>query len=616
MQIVVGTAGHIDHGKTALVKALTGTDTDRLTEEKARGMTIDLGFAYLDQNITIIDVPGHEKFIRNMVAGVSTIHLALLVIAADDGIMPQTREHLHILKLLGVKQGIIALAKTDLTEDEDWIDLVELEIRDLVNDTFLKDAPIIRTSVETDEGIDDLKNEIIRHSKSITGGLDRGFFHLPVDRVFSKTGFGSVVTGTVLSGNVKTGQELEIIPGNQKVKVRGMQTHGSETDKVKMGDRAAINMAGTELSDLYRGAVVVEPNWVRPTEKIIAHVSMISDTRWKLKNRQRIHLHIGTAEVIAKVVVSDKDPLEAGQEGNALLLLEKPVAAIMDERFIIRSFSPMETIGGCVVLDPNPLPHKKELKEWTKTLKKNQSERFKQFVEYNWKSPKSIRNWARHFHVSENQLKMWIKDESIQNEKGFIYTLENRDESLDLLRTVLNKFHKENPYKNSLSQERLKEFTGFKGNWLSHILGLIEAELIVVDGGFALKTHSVVLSDADQILSAELESTVRDAYFNLPNADNLSPENTKKTLEILHFLKDRGKVLEVARGMWIHVEVINKLKGELSRYFTSNLEMKVSDFKELTGTSRKTAIPLLEYCDKHGLTIRKVDVRMRGDELA
>ena len=214
-QIVIGTAGHIDHGKTALVKALTGTDTDRLAEEKSRGMTIDLGFAYLDKNITIIDVPGHERFIRNMVAGVSTIHIALLVIAVDDGIMPQTREHLHILRLLGVKHGIIALTKTDLTEDTDWIDLIELEIRDLISDTFLKEAPIIRTSVETGEGIEVLKSEITTQSKVIQTNLDRKFFHLAVDRVFSKTGFGSVVTGTVLSGKTKTGQELEIIPGNK-----------------------------------------------------------------------------------------------------------------------------------------------------------------------------------------------------------------------------------------------------------------------------------------------------------------------------------------------------------------------------------------------------------------
>ena len=241
MQIVIGTAGHIDHGKTALVKALTGTDTDRLAEEKARGMTIDLGFAYLDKSITIIDVPGHEKFIRNMVAGVSTIDIAILVVAADDGIMPQTKEHIHILKLLGLKKGIIAITKTDLINDLDWIDLIELELRELVSDTFLKDSPIIRTSVEKNEGIDNLKNEIISSSKSLNVPPNRGFFHMPIDRVFSKVGFGTIVSGTVLSGKISSNIDLEVFPGNKITKVRGLQTHGINTSSVKMGDRAAIN---------------------------------------------------------------------------------------------------------------------------------------------------------------------------------------------------------------------------------------------------------------------------------------------------------------------------------------------------------------------------------------
>ncbi len=614
MQIVIGTAGHIDHGKTALVKALTGTDTDRLAEEKARGMTIDLGFAYLDQSITIIDVPGHEKFIRNMVAGVSTIHIALLVIAADDGIMPQTKEHLHILKLLGVNNGIIALTKTDLIKDTDWIDLVELEIRDLVSDSFLMDAPIVRTSTETGEGIDELKKEILDQSKLIEMGLDRGFFHLPVDRVFSKTGFGSVVTGTVLSGKTKTGQELEIIPGNQKAKVRGMQTHGTGTSSVKLGDRAAINLAGTELDDLYRGTVIVEPNWVKSTKKLIAHVTMIPDTKWKLKNRQRVHLHIGTAVVIAKTVIPK--PLEAGQSRNVLFLLEKPAVALMHERFIIRSFSPMETIGGCLVLDSNPIPIRKALREWTSTLFLNPSERFHQFVSQSWKSPKSLGNWSRHFHTNETQVKDWIKETGIRSEKGLLFTVESLEKSIELIKKILIRFHEENPYKKSLSKDRLKEETQFSGNWLIFMLASMENDLIYVQGGYALKRHSVVLSDADESLATQLEKAVRNADYGLPKAADLSPGNPKKALEILHILKDNEKVLEAARGMWIHVEVLDKLKDVLCGYFSSNLEMKVANFKEMTGTSRKTAIPLLEYCDKHALTMRHGDVRLKGDRLA
>ena len=611
MQIVVGTAGHIDHGKTALVKALTGTDTDRLAEEKARGMTIDLGFAYLDQSITIIDVPGHEKFIRNMVAGVSTVHIALLVIAADDGIMPQTKEHLHILKLLGVEHGIIALTKTDIPGDKDWIDLVELEIQELVAHTFLKDAPIIRTSTETGEGVGELKSVIVELSKSIEAGLDRGFFHLPVDRVFSKTGFGSVVTGTVLSGKTKTGTELEIIPGNQKAKVRGLQTHGTDTKSVKMGDRAAINLAGTELEDLHRGTIIAEPNRVKATEKLIAHVTMIPDTKWKLKNRQRVHLHMGTAEVMAKAVLPTL--LEAGQSGNVLFLLEKPVAALMDERFIIRSFSPMETIGGCVVLDSNPTQFRKALRIWADRLETTPSKRFLQFVSEFWKSPQSLGNWSRQFHTNESQIKDWLKSLNIRNEKGLLFMTDSFEKSSTLIRQILTTFHEDNPYKKSLSKDRIQEATGFNGNWLSFMLASLDNELITVEGGYALKSHSVVLSGADAALAKKIEATVKTAQFDLPSAKIIHPENEKKGLEVLHILKDEEKVLDVARGMWIHVEVLNKLKDDLSAYFASNDAMKVADFKSITGTSRKTAIPLLEYCDKNALTERDGDVRRKGE---
>jgi len=594
-----------------LVKALTGTDTDRLAEEKARGMTIDLGFAYLDQSITIIDVPGHEKFIRNMVAGVSTIHIALLVIAADDGIMPQTKEHLHILKLLGVKQGIIALTKTDLADDHDWIDLVELEIQDLVADTFLKDAPIVRTSIETGEGTETLKQTILTQSKNIETVLDRGFFHLPVDRVFSKKGFGSVVTGTVLSGKTKIGSDLEIIPGNQKAKVRGIQTHGTETSSVKMGDRAAINLAGTDLNELYRGTVIADPYWVNSTEKLIAHVTLIEDTRWKLKNRQRVHLHLGTAEVVARAVM--QDPLEAGQSGNALFYLEKPIAALMDERFIIRSLSPMETIGGCVVLDSNPIPIRKELKLWIASLQENPSERFKQFVSQYWKSPKSLGNWARHFQTTESQVKNWIKSKEIKNEKGFLFTSEKRDESMEYIREVLTQFHKDNPYKKSLSQDRLKDATHFSTNWLSYILDYMGDELINVEGGFALKSHSVVLSDSDASLAKILEDSVKQAGYAILNAKELSSENPKITLEILYILKGEGKIIEVGRGLWIHGDVLDKLKDDLCLFFTANPQLNVSDFKTITNTTRKSAIPLLEYCDKHGLTERVGNSRIKGE---
>jgi selenocysteine-specific elongation factor len=432
-----------------------------------------------------------------------------------------------------------------------------------------------------------------------------------VDRVFSKKGFGSVVTGTVLSGKTKIGSDLEIIPGNQKAKVRGIQTHGTETSSVKMGDRAAINLAGTDLNELYRGTVIADPYWVNSTKKLIAHVTLIEDTRWKLKNRQRVHLHLGTAEVVARAMM--QDPLEAGQSGNALFYLEKPIAALMDERFIIRSLSPMETIGGCVVLDSNPMPIRKELKLWTASLQESSSERFKQFVSQYWKSPKSLGNWARHFQTTESQVKSWIKSEEIKNEKGFLFTSEKRDESMEYIREVLTQFHKDNPYKKSLSQDRLKDATHFSTNWLSYILDYMGDELINVEGGFALKSHSVVLSDSDASLAKILEDSVKQAGYAILNAKELSSENPKITLEILYILKGEGKIIEVGRGLWIHGDVLDKLKDDLCLFFTANPQLNVSDFKTITNTTRKSAIPLLEYCDKHGLTERVGNSRIKGE---
>ena len=614
MQIVIGTAGHIDHGKTALVKALTGTDTDCLAEEKARGMTIDLGFAYLDQSITIIDVPGHEKFIRNMVAGVSTIDIALLVVAADDGIMPQTKEHLHILKLLGLNKGIIAITKTDLIDDLDWIDLIELELRELVSDTFLKDAPIFRTSIEKNEGINDLKNEIINSSKTISTVSNRGFFHMPIDRVFSKVGFGTIVTGTVLSGKINSNIDLEVFPGNKITKVRGLQTHGINTSSVKIGDRAAINLSGKELDQISRGSVITEPGFVKETDKLIAKVSMISDTNWRLKNRQRVHLHIGTAEVMAKVVINKS--IQAGEKSNVLFLLEKPLAILMNERFIIRSFSPMETIGGCIVLDPNPIFKKKKLKEWIKDLDSKPLKRFNQFINKFWKTPESIGNWARRFHTTQAEIKDWINESSLLNKKGMVYSSEALEKSIKIVHEVLALFHQKNPYKNSLSKERIQVSSQLSISWLSFILTSLEDEVIYIDGGFALKSHSVQLSVSDDSLVQNIEKLLIEAGYKLSKAIDLEETDERKALELLHLLKNDKKVYEVIQGLWIHSSVMDKLIHKISQYFSTHEKMNISDFKSMTKTSRKNAIPLLEFLDKMKITQREGDIRIKGEACA
>jgi len=352
-QFVIGMAGHIDHGKTALVKALTGVDTDRLKEEKDRGITIDLGFAHLNKNITIIDVPGHEKLIKNMVAGVSTIDLVLFVIAADDGIMLQTREHLDIVKLLGIRTGLFVITKIDLVEEE-WVGLVEEELKDLLKDSVFQDAPICHTSAESGAGIQELNHLLLEKLDTLIPRADDGLFRLPVDRIFSKAGFGTIVTGSVISGSVGVGDTVEILPERLPARVRGLQTHDSAVEKLLTGYRGAINLAGIQKHQLYRGQMLTQPNLYKPVTLFNAHVSVLSSSPLPLKNLMRVRIHVHTIEVIGRILIIDQKDLPPGQDAFIQIRLEKNIYATFRDRFIIRQFSPQVTLGGGVILDTNP----------------------------------------------------------------------------------------------------------------------------------------------------------------------------------------------------------------------------------------------------------------------
>ena len=615
MQIVVGTAGHIDHGKTALVKALTGTDTDRLAEEKARGMTIDLGFAYLDQSITIIDVPGHEKFIRNMVAGVSTVHIALLVIAADDGIMPQTKEHLHILKLLGVEHGIIALTKTDIPDDKDWIDLVELEIQELVGHTFLKDAPIIRTSTETGEGVGELKSVIVELSKSIEAGLDRGFFHLPVDRVFSKTGFGTIVTGTVMDGNISTGDDVEIFPNGFVSKIRGIQTHGGETQTAVKGDRAALNIANIKPSQLNRGSVIATPGCIQNTSRIIAHVNMTNSTDWILKNKQRVRLHFGTSEIMGRVT---GHPLEKGQFGNVILDLESPTALAMDDVFVIRSYSPMETIAGGRVLDPKPLEIFPAIKKMTSDLPVNPKDRFYKKVKEGWTHPITSQSWAKLFFISKDEIDEWISDKLKISESGLVYDLEKLEHGIDDLKSTFLMSYDNNPFRATLGSETLLSHLKWSDEWLDFVSTKMVNDAILKEEstGFSLIGHQPEFSQKDLDDLNRIESIISRSKYEPILTKEIVEEselNPKRVGDLVHLLFEQKKVENLGNNFWMNQPVLNQVILDLTKFFKINSSLAVSDFKDITGLSRKTAIPLLEYLDKKQITIRDGNVRLKGE---
>ncbi len=358
-QFVIGMAGHIDHGKTALVKSLTGIDTDRLKEEKNRGITIDLGFAHLTGNITIIDVPGHEKLIKNMVAGVSTIDLVLFVIAADDGIMPQTREHLDIVNLLGIRNAVFVITKIDLVEEE-WLDLVEEEIRKLLKQKGFSGAPVLRASGVTGQGVEEVREVILNQLQETSVRRDDGIFRMPVDRAFLKAGFGSIVTGSVISGALNSGEMVEIMPEKINQRVRSLQSHDQEVSRVKAGYRAAINLAGLEIARLYRGQMVTLPGYYDPVELFNGKIYVVEDSPLPLKNRMRIRVHLHTTEVIGRLILLEERELKAGESGFAQILLENSVYASFGDRFIIRQFSPQHTLGGGEVLETNPVRYRKK----------------------------------------------------------------------------------------------------------------------------------------------------------------------------------------------------------------------------------------------------------------
>ena len=406
-QIIIGTAGHIDHGKTSIVKKLTGVNTDVLTNEIARGMTIDLGFAFMSNEITIIDVPGHEKFIRNMVAGVNSIDIGLLVVSADDGIMPQTKEHFDILSYLKIPYGIVALNKIDLVDDEDWLNLIEHDIRRLLKNSFMENAPIIRVSTKNNFGIEKLKKNINLISKQNFNKKDRGFFRLPVDRAFSLKGFGTIATGSVSSGKITVGKNIQILPVGVQSKIRGMQTHKKEVKTIKIGERVAINLSNIDKENIKRGSQIIEEGYVKNSQLFLAEITLNKKNKRFIKNNQRLRIHINTDEVLCRVQLINKSKkILAGETNKVLIKLEKEIPIIIDDLFILRFYSPQETIGGGKVLITIPQNEKKIYFKNLKTIhSSNKDNRLKMLFTLYKNNPKKISEWIKIWNMSSNKIK-------------------------------------------------------------------------------------------------------------------------------------------------------------------------------------------------------------------
>jgi len=619
-QVVVGTAGHIDHGKTSLVKALTGVNTDRLIEEKERGMTIDLGFAYLNETTTIIDVPGHEKFIRNMAAGAANIHFGLIVVAADDGVMPQTIEHLEILTLLGVNKGWVAITKIDVVKDCEWIDLVELDIRECLISRGFQQLSVNRINNLNGDGVEQLRSDIANVVNDIEPEFGSKYFRMNIDRVFSKTGFGTVATGTVVNGVANKGDEVEILPSMSKAKIRGLQSHGGSLEKVITGDRAAINFSNIKANELDRGYTICASGMIEPTQQAIVSIKMIKSTSWQIKNKQRLRFHFGTSEVLGRVAIHGQKILKKDHSLSLVLNLESPVAMALDDRFVVRSYSPMETIAGGIVLETTPSIPWSKMKGLVFEMPIETDKRFRFLVEFNWRNPKSLESWQKKFFSSNYKIQVMQDDGLELSDNGILFSKYGKERSIDEIIKYFEKCYDNNPFRRVITAESIINTLHLSDEWFDIMADQMIQDNMLEDcqGGYALSDYKVQFSDKDKNDIGIIEKILVDngqEPTQLVQIIELTGFHPKRVGDLLHILLGQEKAQALGNHLYLHDDQLKFIKSSVIEYFNRKKTLAVGDFKELTGLTRKTAIPLLEYLDNSKYTYREGNVRFAGKNL-
>ena len=631
-EVVLGTAGHVDHGKTSLVRALTGIETDRLKEEKKRGITIELGFAYLDlpcgHRLGIIDVPGHEKFVKNMVAGASSIDLVAFVIAGDEGIMPQTREHFEICSVLGVDNGLIVITKKDMVDPE-WLELVEEDVREYFAGSFLAEAPMLEVSSVTGEGIDELRDAIDRMVSQCMFSEAHGPFRLAVDRVFSMKGFGSVVTGTSLSGRIKVGDEIILFPGELSGKIRGIQVHGQAVDEVEAGNRTAINIQGLEKEMIHRGDMLASPGCLSPAYMYDADFSYLSSAEKPLKNRSQVRVHLGTAEIMGRIVLLDQEELRPGSSANIQLLLEKKFGVWPGDRFVIRSYSPVATIGGGVILNGSSVKRKrfKEINKEDFALfhRGDTVELILFHLRTSGFQGLTLAELAVKMGIFGNRLKKILnkpvsagKILVIDSEKQLMVEETIFAEVIEKVLAILELFHRDNPLKAGLSKEELRSklYRGLSQKFFQSVLAnLIKKKEIVQDGAeIRLAGHQVALQADEKEIRRDLENLFKEAGLKPPTIKQVFahfPDVPQSLIrQVLNLLIQDGQVAKVSEDLYFFVPHLTLLEKKMTAFLQKEGDIDAPRFKEMSGLTRKFSIPLLEYFDRIKLTIRVGDKRI------
>jgi selenocysteine-specific elongation factor len=627
--LIVGTAGHIDHGKSALVRALTGTDPDRLPEEKRRGITIDLGFADLelgDLRIGFVDVPGHERFVKNMLAGAHGIDLLALVIAADEGVMPQTREHFDICRLLGVSNGLVVITKTDLV-DEEMLALVEDDARELIAGSFLENAPLVSVSSRTGAGMDQLKSRLVELGKRVPPRSKDFTTRLPIDRAFSMKGFGAVVTGTLISGQIREGDELELLPLKVNVRVRGLQVHNKSVTEAHAGQRTAVNLAGIDTAQIERGMVLAPPGRLRPTQIVDVWIHVLPGASRPVRSRSRVRFHIGATEVLGRVRVLEGSQIDVGSSGLAQLRLEAPVVAVHGDRFILRSYSPAETIAGGVIVDPFATKHRgRELDNALQLLRllmrDDRAAKFEGFVRTAGIRGLRLAELAAATGWTNEVLQVQ-KTDSVVEVGGLFIGRDSLDRLTAALVNELDRYHQREPLARGMLRETLREkvFTHSAPELFNGVLSRLEAEAKVVSEKDIVRSsaHSVGLSDQDVALRDRIEQVYVAAGLEAPSLDeamtkaNVAAPQRTQARKLLQLLLDDRKLVRITGDMFMHGNVITDLKAKLQTYAAQHEPDRLIDvptFKDLAGVSRKYAIPLLEYFDRDQTTRRAGDKRL------
>ena len=616
---VVGTAGHVDHGKSALVRALTGIDPDRLQEEKERGMTIDLGFAWLSlpsgKDISIVDVPGHERFVNNMLAGVGSVDMAMLVVAADESIMPQTKEQLAILDLLNLKSGVIFITKKDLV-DEEWMELVKLDVQDLIQDTVMANSPIYGVSSETREGINELIEGIDNALSLSNRGRDIARPRLAIDRSFSVSGFGTVVTGTLIDGCIEVGQELEIAPSRKSVKIRGLQTHKRKEEIANPGTRVAANISGIDQTDVSRGDVLTIPGWLRPSEAFDVHLKVLEDAPNNLRHNMFVSLHTGTIEIVSRLRLLEGDIAEPGSVTWAQIKPNSSVPVVKGDHFVLRSN--MTTLGGGVVVDPHAKRHRrrddKTIERLTILEMGTISDVLVNTIDSHGLNLLDLKNLSDKIGMETsiivNEISALINDGMILSTDddvnvAFYFTKNSWDSLVDITTLWLNEYHKEFPLRSGAPKEEIRNKLRMDGFGFNKVLSLLCKKNIVEESASTIS----LIGYSPRLSSKQLEVTK--AYIDAISKDPFSPStDVVIESEVLNFLHESGEVVKVADGVTFSAGSYNQMVSSVKEYINKNGDISVGDVRDLFHTSRKYALALVDYLDQQQVTRRVGDVRI------